>query len=69
MQKAIIIVSIILGNVFAISAQGIKIGDVDSAPHPSALLEVESDDKGVLLPRMSETDKNNIAVYSAKLIG
>ncbi len=46
MKKAIIILSIFLGYLLTISAQNVKIGDSPGAADPSAILELESIDKG-----------------------
>ena len=46
---------------YCVHAQrGVKIGTNNSTADPSAILEVESTDKGVLLPRMTEAQRNAI---------
>ncbi|MDC0231121.1 DUF1566 domain-containing protein [Aureispira] len=61
MKKVIIIVSILLGYLLTISAQGVKIGNNTNAADPSAMLDVESVNKGVLHPRMTESQRDAIA--------
>ncbi len=68
MQKAIIIVSILLGYLLTISAQGVKIGNDGSAADPSAMLEIESTDKGVLVARMTESQRDAIASPATGLL-
>ena len=61
MQKAIIIISILLGYLFTLSAQGVKIGNNSNVADASAMLDVESTNKGVLHPRMTESERDNIS--------
>lgn len=42
-------------------AQGVGINNEGLTPHPSAMLDVRSIGKGLLIPRMSEDDRNSIA--------
>ena len=60
MQKAIIILSILLGYLLTISAQGVKIGNNTNAADASAMLDVESTNQGLLAPRMTESQRNAI---------
>ena len=42
-------------------SQGVAINETDAAPHPSAILDVFSVNKGVLVPRMTQTERESIA--------
>jgi hypothetical protein len=42
-------------------SQNVSINAAGSSADPSAILDISSDDKGVLIPRMSSTDRNNIS--------
>lgn len=42
-------------------SQGVGINGNGSAPHPSAILDVQDTTKGLLIPRLSETQRNAIA--------
>jgi hypothetical protein len=68
MKKAIIIISILLGYLLTISAQGVKIGDNANVADPSAMLDVESVNKGVLHPRMTESQRDAIASPATGLL-
>jgi hypothetical protein len=68
MKKAIIIVSILLGYLLTLSAQGIKIGGNSASVDSSAILDVNSSLKGVLLPRMTENQKNAISNPAEALV-
>jgi hypothetical protein len=46
-------------NVHFLFAQTVGIGT--SSPHPSSILELNSTNKGLLVPRMTTTERNNIA--------
>lgn len=45
-----------------------KVGIGTSSPNPSAILEVSSTSKGILPPRMSESERNSIASPTAGLL-
>lgn len=45
---------------FSISAQGVKIGTTPGNPDPSAMLEIESTDRGFLPPRMTQAQRDSI---------
>jgi len=44
----------------ATQAQGVGINETQSSPDGSAILDVSSTDKGILIPRMPTTDRDNI---------
>ena len=60
MRKIIIVTTLILSffSVIKLSAQGVKIAPVAGAPVGSAMLEVESTNKGLLIPRLSLSARN-----------
>ena len=47
-------ISILLLTTVPLRGQGVSINDDGSDPDPSAMLEVKSADKGVLVPRMTQ---------------
>jgi hypothetical protein len=52
----------------AAGAQGVSIGDVLAPPDPSALLDVQSVNRGMLIPRMTATQRLGIAAPANGLI-
>jgi len=42
------------------NTEGVSIAPSVTTPDPSAMLDVQSSNKGVLIPRMAESDKNSI---------
>jgi trimeric autotransporter adhesin len=50
-----------LATLIAVLAKAQSVGIGTNSPHPSALLEVRSTDKGLLIPRMTTTQRNAIA--------
>ncbi|BDS15583.1 tail fiber domain-containing protein [Aureispira anguillae] len=59
--KKIIPVIIFLVSTQIIFAQGIGINNDNTDPDPSAMLHVKSTDKGILVPRMSSSQRTSIA--------
>lgn len=51
-----------------IEAQNIGINEDGSNPDPSAILDVKSDDKGFLVPRVTQTNKNNMTSPATGLL-
>lgn len=47
-------------NVFALQAQ-VSINTSGNDPHPSAMLDIESTSSGLLIPRMTATERDNIS--------
>jgi hypothetical protein len=68
MQKAIIILSILFGYLLTISAQGVKIGNNSNVADASAMLDVEATNKGFLVPRMTESERDNISTPATGLL-
>ena len=48
-------------------AQNVTIGEREFAAHPSAILEIQSTDKGVLIPRLTLEQRNKVLVNSASV--
>jgi hypothetical protein len=60
---------ILLFSMLVAAANGqVSITSNNSAPHPSAMLDVKSSTKGVLVPRMSTSDRNMIATPAKGLM-
>lgn len=64
-MKNILLLFVLLAFSAGLSAQG-NIGINDQNPDPLAILDIESTTKGVLIPRMTEADRNAIAVTAAQ---
>lgn len=56
----IIFLAVFLKSFFTIYAQGVGVNDDGSAPHSSAMLDIKSDSRGLLIPRMTMTERNLI---------
>ena len=54
MNKKIILLSAVLFS--AVMSAQVKIGGTDGTPNPSAMLDVEATNKGMLLPRLALQD-------------
>ena len=68
MQKKILLLSIFLGCITYISAQGVKIGENTNPADASAMLDVESISKGLLIPRMTSTNRDGISTPATGLM-
>ena len=53
---------------FNIDAQGVKIGTMGDAPDPSAILDIGGHEKGVLLPRLTQTQRDLISAPAPGLM-
>jgi hypothetical protein len=49
-------------------SQGVSINETNTTPDPSAMLDVQSNEKGVLVPRMTQAQRNAIANPAAGLL-
>lgn len=56
----IIIVFVIIASFQSIFAQNVGINSTGNAPDPSAMLDVSSSNSGILIPRLSQTQRNAI---------
>jgi hypothetical protein len=59
-MKRITLFSLIFFFSLSLSGQNVGINDTGDDPHPSAMLDVKSSNKGVLVPRVDCDDKENI---------
>ena len=62
MKKSLVLLSIsaLCAASWNVSAQSVGISNDGSAPHPSAMLDVKSDSKGILVPRMATNKRTGI---------
>jgi hypothetical protein len=66
MKKLFIILFVLITtNIFS---QGVAINNDGSNPNPSAILDIKSTDKGVLVPRMTQSQKNAITSPATGLL-
>jgi len=59
-QSCIVLSFVLFFSIKTIQSQGVSIGEAFSQPHSSAILDLQSDERGFLLPRMTTTERNNI---------
>ena len=64
MKKTIIILALISLGLSSLAQEGVKVASDVSPPDQSAMLEVESSSKGVLIPRVDIVDLNTAAPVS-----
>lgn len=64
------LIMVILGIMLSISlsSQGVHIGSTNSDPEPSAILELESINKGILIPRMTSAQMKAISTPAEGLM-
>ena len=63
----LVLLSLLLAPAFA-GAQAISLNTDGSSPDPSAILDVKSTDKGVLVPRMSTAQRTAITAAEALMV-
>lgn len=68
MNKNIIVLAFFLLISGVSMAQGIGINEDSSTPDPSAILDVSSTSKGLLIPRMTSTERQNISSAATGLM-
>ncbi|MBN2175442.1 MAG: tail fiber domain-containing protein [Bacteroidales bacterium] len=70
MKRILIVIGVlyILAIDSSLNAQGIAINNDNSSPDPSAMLDVKATNKGMLIPRMSQAQRNAIASPATGLI-
>ena len=61
MKTCSLTLAILILGIFELSAQSVGINTTSTPPDPSALLDLASDDKGMLVPRMTAVQRNAIA--------
>lgn len=54
--------------IFTLSAQNVGINNDGSSPDPSAMLDIKSNAKGLLIPRMTEVERNAIGAPATSLL-
>lgn len=59
-MKKLILISLILLSNFISNSQSVGINEDGSVPDPSALLDIKSTTKGMLIPRMTSAERNGI---------
>ena len=67
-MKNIILVCLICVAGFNAKAQSVSINEDASAPDPTALLDIKSTTKGLLIPRMASADRTGIAAPALGLL-
>ncbi len=65
--KLILIACLLLVN-YIVSAQGVSVNEDGTTANSSAMLDVKSESKGLLIPRMTETQRNNITTPATGLM-
>ena len=68
MRKILLITILQISLVLACRAQGISINNDGSSPNPSAMLDIKSTSKGLLLPRLTSAQRKAIVAPAAGLI-
>lgn len=68
MKNTIATTTLIINSICLANAQGVAIGNTQFSPVPSALLELRSSEKGVLLPRLNLQEMMSIASPADGLI-
>ena len=67
MRKTILLSLFLLSAIVALP-QGVAINETGSLPDPSAILDVSSDDRGVLVPRMTQSQRDLITLPQSGLL-
>lgn len=60
MRSSLLIISLLFGITVPLFSQNVAINEDGSPPDNSAMLDISSTDKGVLIPRMTQAQKNAI---------
>lgn len=68
MKKIIFSLMTVLLILTKLTAQSVSINNDGSTPHPSAILDVQSNAKGMLIPRMTSAERNAIAAPAEGLL-
>lgn len=68
MYMKIILLPVLLLFATAAGAQGVAIGNDNTPPDASAMLDIRSDSKGLLIPRLTQAQRNAIATPATGLL-
>jgi hypothetical protein len=68
MRRSLIVCLLFSGYYFTLSAQSVTINMGTNPAHPSAILEVFAENKGILIPRMTAVQRQGIPVPALGLI-
>lgn len=68
MKKSIILTLIAVATVFTSNAQSVAINTDNSTPDASAILDIKSTDKGLLIPRITQAERNDMATLAQGLL-
>ncbi|HLF63518.1 MAG TPA: hypothetical protein VI603_07190, partial [Saprospiraceae bacterium] len=60
MQKRLILICFVSSWVTYLTGQSVAINNTGSAPDPSSILDISSDGKGLLIPRMTSGQRDNL---------
>jgi hypothetical protein len=60
MNRKALIVTLMISASVMLQAQNVGISEIFTVPDPSAILDINSIDKGLLIPRMSEVERDSI---------
>ena len=68
-QTRLLLITVVLCCLqFSANAQSFSVNTDGSVAHPSAILDVKSTEKGMLIPRMSKANRNAIAAPATGLL-
>jgi len=68
MKTLVILTLIVLLGSNSIMSQGVAIGENPFQPHNSSILELQSNNKGLLIPRLTTQERNNINLPALSLM-
>jgi len=68
LKYSIVLLFVLFYSVNTIQSQGVSIGEALSEPHNSAILDLQSIERGFLLPRMTTAERNNINLPALSLM-
>jgi len=66
-KKILLLIAIVMMSSYSLTAQ-VAVNTDGSSPDPSAMMDVSSDSMGILIPRMTETQRNTISNPETGLI-
>src|SRR5688572_20111841 len=64
----LILIGLFVGSAKGVYAQGVGINPSGNSPHNSAMLDVSATDKGMLIPRLTTTQRNAITNPAQSLL-